>query len=623
MEPILKRVYRKIKHDGGRDDLIRAMDKIDHLEWELPTGVKKQKWARLDIDTSGRDALKAATNVFSAFLPKWDVAPRGPKSHVAAEQFERWIEWFYMRMNDRSKSTVTWSVMKSAAKFDMMVARVDYLPYYIVGDKPTKRQKMALRKGPFATTVYHPLYIHYEESEWGLEWVADYSVHEAEEVLAHWAVYANPDDKEKGGDQVARAARWVNDYIKGASSDKRALLAVVDYTDLDRRYVKAIKTNKEVADPELLLADDQENSIIILDTKNELPFNPWVIAVGGTSFEKGSENEIDPLLAPLHKANLWSNQNLHESLQTSKVLRRFGFPDMIIYTATGEKKRIDFSGNANTLNMKLGQEQAEPVTAPQVDPGLASIVERGRSRMSSTTGVQILQNVNQISGNLQFATVQALLQMALGQVTPYKNVAEKGLSQIGERLLEWVAFTGDTLNAFYIADKGTSDNRKRGAQVSISPDEIDLENMAIKCELSPNTPTDKNQRVSMAVLANEKLGVPKSELVEDLDYGAPEVLRNEYLKEQITNGALQSFIETMRAMALQALQQAQGATGAPGANGAVPTGTAVKNPSQAVIQGQGYDQAAGGASPVTADQGLTREGVTNQSVTGQGRPAIP
>lgn len=608
---ITKRVYRQIKQDISRDDLIRAMDAIDHLEWSLPAGVKKQKWARLDIDTSGHDALKAATNVFAAFLPKWDVVPRGPEDYVSAEQYERWLEYCYMRMNDRGDSTVTWDVMKSAAKFDMVFARVDYLPYYIKDDKPTKRQKMALRKGPFATTVYHPLYIHYGMGTWGQEWVAEFAIYEAEDVLAHWSVFANPDDDEKGGRTVSAATRKIKAYIKEQGPKKQARLAVLDYTDIDRRYVKAIKTEKDVIDPDLLLAESKD-TILILDVDNELPFNMWVVSVGGTSFEKG-EFKIDPMLAPLHRGNLWSNQNLHESLQTTKVLKRFGFPDMIVYTATGEKKRVDFSGETSTLNLKMGQEQAEAVTAPQLDPGLREIVDRGRARITSTTGVKVLQNLD-ISGNLQYATVQALLQMALGQLTPQQNVAEKCLTQIGERMLEWIAFTGDKINAFYLQDYGKVKTRRRGAQVSISPDEIDLESMTIKCKLMANTPTDKNQRVTTAVLAHEKLGVPLNELTEDLGYGSPEIMESEFLKETIFRAVLQSFIETQRAAAMQKAVPQQGQ---------VPSQKGIPSPSQEFIGGEGYNQAAGGASPLTADRDLTRENVTGRSVTGQERPGMP
>jgi hypothetical protein len=613
MDEFLKqRVYRQIKKDEGRDDLIRAMDAIDHLEWKLPQGLSKQNWARLDIDTSGRDALKAVTNIFSAYLPTWDVLPRGPKDKVNAERLERWIEWCFMRQNERGDSNVTWSVVKSAAKFDMVVARVEYLPYYITGE-PTKRQKMALRRGPFSTRVFHPLSVHYEDGEWGLEWVADFAVYSAEEVVSHWQVFDNPNDKEKGGDHVHAAIKKIKDYIKSSGADGRARLAVLDYTDLDKRYVVAVKADNDVASPELILAEP-DDMIEIMYVDNDLPFNPWVVAAGGASFEKDPKNKIDPLLAPLHKANLWSNQNLHESLQTSKTLKRYGFPDMVIYTASGEKKRVDFSGESSTLNLKLNQERADPMVAPPEDPAMAAVVERGRGRISSTTGVKVLQDID-IGGNLQFATVQILLQMALGAVTPYKNVAENALSQIGERFLEWVVFTGDEIDAFYLDDYGNTDERKRGAQISINPKEIDMETTVVKCSLKANTPTDKQQRVNMAVLANTQLGVPKSELVEDLGYGSPEVLENDYMKEKIKDMALATFLQVMQASGMLKLQQA-----AQGMQGAEPPQQGIPSPSQQNIGGEGFNQAAGGQSPLTADPNLTREGVTGQSMTGQGAP---
>ena len=597
---ITNKISRKIKELKPMRELLLAMDDIDKLNWDLPEALAAEEWARIDIDTSGHDALKSAANIFSAYLPKWDVQPRGPAENDNAETLEAWLKWQYSMIDRRSGSAV-WNLMKQAVTYDIYCARVDYLPYYIK-NKPTAKQRNQLRGGDFVVIETHPSNMLWEKTPYGLEWVSVAENTTAVEILNYWLPY----EEAKAGVKKLQAMIDEDDEVK---------INYFDYYDYDKRVVyfyEATSLNSEDVGAET-------DVTYILNEKNKLGFIPWVISVGGTGYEKDAEHRVDPLIASLYRSGSWSNQCLRESLQTSKVMKRWGLPDMITITPTGEGKEIDYDGNADQIALRSG-EDAKPYIPPPLDPGLRELVDRGRARMSRSMGVDALQN-SAITGNMQFATFNAQIQIALASLAKPRRVAEQALTRIGVLLFEWLDFTGDTVSGFRASDAGTDGpTEQRGAQISISKNDFDINTLFISAKMMPNNPTDKLQRMNFAIQANQNLNVPISELLEGLDLGNSEVLMERWQEEQIQTAAVATFIETQKQMALMQVQmQAQQAMqqqpqGAQNPSGGPPK--ANTPPSQETANGQGYNAAEGGTPNQVVSPADTREGLTGRTQSG-------
>lgn len=599
---ITDKIARKLEETRPLRDLFLAIDDIDKLNWDLPEALSAEEWARIDIDTSGHDALKAAANIFSAYLPKWDVQPRGPKENDNAEILEAWLKWQYSLIDRRSGSSV-WNLMKQSVTYDMYCARVDYLPYYIKGKK-TAKQRNHLRNGSFVVIEEHPANILWERTPYGLEWVSVAENTLASEIMNYWLPYPE-------------AKAGVDKLKELIENDEEATVNYFDYYDYDKRVVYFYES--ETLNEEDVGAD--RDVTYLLNGKNELGFIPWAISVGGTGYEKDAEHRVDPLIASLHRSGSWSNQCLRESLQTSKTMKRWGLPDMITVTPSGEGKEIDYTGNADQIALRAG-EDAKPYVPPPLDPGLRELIDRGRVRMNRSVGVDALQNSG-ITGNMQFATFNAQIQIALASLAKPRRVAEQALTQIGIIMFEWLDFTGHTVSGFRTSDAGTEGPTvERGAQISISNNDFDMETLFISAKMMPNNPTDRLQRMNFAIQANKELQVPLSELLESLDLGNSDVLQERWQQEQLDAATLMTFIETQKQMALmqvqmqaqQAMQQQQppGTQNTPG-----PQSGANTPPSQETANGPGFNAAEGGTPNQVASPADTREGLTGRTFGGQ------
>ncbi|MCP3894075.1 MAG: hypothetical protein GY706_05530, partial [Bacteroides sp.] len=184
---IVDKIKRKAEENKDVAKLFLAIDDIDKLRYSLPSALQKKDWARIDVDTSGHDALKSATNIFSAYMPTWDVQPLGPNDNDRAEELEAWLEW-QMLLIDRRGGSLVWDVMKQATTYDMYCGQVDYLPNRM-GQAKSKRQKQYLRHGKFVVTSHHPSTVLYEKTSYGLEWVSVAENTPASDVLNYWLPY--------------------------------------------------------------------------------------------------------------------------------------------------------------------------------------------------------------------------------------------------------------------------------------------------------------------------------------------------------------------------------------------------------------------------------------------------
>jgi hypothetical protein len=601
MGRIAKKISRKMEEFVSLRDLWLAIDDMDKLRWNLPEALEKKDWALVDIDTSAHDALKSSANIFSSYLPKISVQPLHVEDGDRAERLERWLEW-QLKMVDRRTGSLVWDVMKQSVTYDVFVAQVEYLPYWMPKNKKarTPRQKRYMRGGPFAITPHHPSSVYWEKTPYGLEWVAVAENSLASEIHDYWLPYANKNTL--AGKKVMAAIKSLEVMI---AEDGEARVDYFDYTDYETRLVyfyESKSLDKEAG-------HGRDDAVKIVDAENELGFIPWVVSVGGTTYEKDPEFMVDPLVATLHRSGSWKNQNLYESLQTSKVLKSWGMPDIITLTPTGDGKEIDYTGDADALNLSPGEE-ARPFVKQGIDLGMREIVDRGRGRMQANLGVNALQNAG-ITGNIQFATFNAQIQIALSTLSKPKRVAEQAFADIAMLFFEWLEKTGDTVVGYRSADAGEGVEKKSGFGIKVNRDEFMLDDLFVTAKMLPNNPTDRMQRMNLASLANDKMHIPLSSLTGDLGYEeSPDYLQTKWQEEQLEFAAMTNFIEMQRAqMQLQMAQQQAQQPQIPNQPGNVTGQKGVDTPTNEIAQGQGFDTSQGGSARAevnpTGQVGLT------------------
>lgn len=594
-EKIVTWINRKLELDTDFMNDCVAYDDMDNLAWELPKGLEVHEWVRKRVSTDAHDILKTATNMFDVHQPKWDVLPRGPEDEKAAEEIERWLEWHMLQANTHGDQEPFRVLLKHSVKYNRVAAQLDYLPYW--HSKESQEYKDAL-VSPFCIIPHNPANVHYDMGSYGLRKVAVVENVPADSVLDQWEAYRNDKDN---GKKIDAGLKKIEKYLE---DDDEARLMYADYTDKEKRWVGCYLTKDETVDE---FNPPEGDLIVLLDAANELPFVNWVIS-GGTS---------DPLLYSLHKGGLFENQCFLDTIADSVVIRRAFMPLYKHTSISGKAMEVDFTGNEPTVEQSAAdQEDTEILTPPPLDPGIRELMDRNSSRAASATGLKGLQNMN-IAGNVQFATVNAMIQVSKSVLDPYIRNFEKAAVELAKLAFKWIDYTGDSVVAR--RTKTENEGKQRGAKIIVKKGTFDPKTMVVTCELMGNTPTDEMQKVNMYMqLRQANMPIPASEYVERLGMGAPEVLKQKWLNEKIEEAALNIFVQNQTAMAQlkideikmqmqSAMEQQQMQQQAEAQNamaGQVPPQQGVDQP---MTQGmEGMNPAEGGPPPAMAAPQATR-----------------
>jgi hypothetical protein len=547
---------------------------------------------RKRVTAVGHNGLKTVINLFNTYNPKWEILPRGPADKDKAEELERWLEWQMSQANLKEGKESFKVMLKSSAKKGVIAAQLDYLPYWLTED--TKERKNLLMNGAFCINVVEPDNIHYEIGKYGIRWVASVSNVTGSYILDHWEQY-------EAGDKEVKSAL---DKVRGIIEDEgeETHFVYVDYTDKDKRWVFFFETENETCTSDELELEEGEEVTNILNRKNELPFINWVI----------TENSGDPIFMSMHKSGSYENTNFFKTLSDSTVIRRAYFPILEHNSPTGESLEVDFSGPDAIAETKAG-EVLRVLQPPQLDPGIRELEGKSEADMSGDLGVRGLQQTD-VTGNVQFATVNAQLQLGKTVLDPAIRAFERACVLLGKLAFAWVSYQGDTVTAYRT-------NKKKpgyGNKINVSPKDYDPDTLMITCELLANTPTDDMQRWNMfSGMLQAGLHVPQKEFIERLELGDPDTLEEKWLDEQAMNLAWQLFSQAKQMelqqkqvemqqqaqaqqqamMQAQANAQPQGQSPAPQGPGAAPGFDQT--------QGTGFDQSQGGSSPQVA-AGMTQ-----------------
>jgi len=535
----IEAIQGAIEADEEMQGYFKAYDDIDNLKWDLPAGWDVQDFIRKRVSTDGHDALRSLANLFDTHNPKWEIMPRGEAERDRAEEKERWLEWHMKRANQIGEKSPFRKALHNAGKYNRVILQVDYLPYWLPEKEKnwSKEQKAASDAGPFCIEVKNPRNVYYEMGKYGLKWVANVSLMYGQEIINHWSAYA-PEDAKKDEEKKIKSA--ISKLEKELENDSECKYIYVDYTSHDKREVAAFKC-PSLASFENLESDAEH--ITIVDSENKLSFINWVVVSG----------DSDPLLHSMHVGGSWENQNLIDTIVDSTVLMR-AFAPVLKHTSTvGTPLVVAFDGTTPVIELKQG-ETADAIMLPPIDSALTQLAGINAGRIAQSTSIQKLAGMDMV-GNVQYSTMNAYIQLQMTALEPYKRTTEKAWEQAALIMFKWLKETGDTVVGY--REKVSKPGQTEGDAIMMEPDDFDTEDLFISCELIANTPTDKMQLVNMySALKREGAQIGWGELLERLGMGVPEVLKQDYITEQLEQISLSNFVEELKAQ-LQMKIQAQ------------------------------------------------------------------
>lgn len=570
-------------------------DKIVAMEYRGIPNLKDKAYYVEFIDTTGRDIIQQAVNIYSTQKPKWNVLPRGLGDLDTAKEFEKTIEWYMWKAAQKGRKRFHTEALINSCKYNKVCAQLEWKKDESGNEYPCVK-------------IYHPNTVVYEYGS-ELQWVAVVNNVTAVSVIEHWNDYAKPNWTEKltKGDSIGKALKTLQEL---SDDDPEQRVMYIDYEDKNKRYTYFYPvTGTEVDD--CFGLDDKGNPnadvVIIQDKENKNGYINWAIA----------EGEGDPLLAPLYKGNYYNNINDLESLKATQLFRRAFFPMFMKHGRQGESVDVDFSGDEVVMEAPDGSQITQTVPPP-LDSGFNELSAQIQGKMVNSIGISSSASM-QIS-NVQHSTLQDQIKLRLAQLEPYKRVTEQVFTQIAYLIFKWAKKKDKTLQGSVLyPSKSDGKAFEQGSEVKITPDQINLDALYITCDILANNANDRLQVTNqIAMLVQSDIPIPTSEYIEMLGLGDPDVLLEraeaEKLRRTVLAANLQELMnEPVKKMQMematfqaQLQQQQQMAQGANPNAGQVAPQQGMPLPSDATAQGLGADASMGGVPPQEANAEITR-----------------
>lgn len=606
---LINRIYRQYELNEEDFEDFQKYDDVVAMKYAGIPNLKDEDYYVEFVDTTGRDIVQQAVNIYSTQRPKWDVLPRGLGDVDTAEEFERVIEWYMWKAAQMGRKRFHSEALIQACKYNKVCAQLEWIDNY------------------FCVKIYHPSTVVYEYGH-KLQWAAVVNNVTAVSIIEHWSGYAKEGWEEKAArnDSIGKALKKI---LELADDDPEQRMMYVDYTDDKRRYVYCFPVSDERIDDSFGYDDEgkeKKDVIVIQDKTNELGFINWAIA----------EGEGDPLLSPMVKGNYFNNINDTESLKRTIAFRRAFYPMFIQQGRDDADAEIDMSGAQVVIKSPTGA-SLQPIMPPPLDPAFNELAAQDRNLMTSSIGIS--SSSSMMASNIQHSTLQEQIKLRLAQLEPYKRITEQAFVQIAYLMFKWAKKKDKILKGQVLYSRGSKaidkGNYERGSEISIEPDQINLDALYIECRILPNNDNDKLQITNqIAMLKQSGIAIPDDEFMEMLYMGSPDILRARYEKQEIRNAALQAKLkeivsEVDMAMQMkmkefdaqlqqqmqqaqmqqqQAQMQQQQAQQMPQGEmpGQPPAQQGMPMPSDAMTQGQGMNAAQGGMPPQQANPEITQ-----------------
>jgi hypothetical protein len=581
MEKYQARAEKLVSAYRQRNILYDRYDQAFHGAWELPAELKPVAWMRAVTSMGPHDAVVAGTTVLSTLDPAITYQPLhdNVETKKEANLIERNLAWQLKNSEARRQGGVTRDIVHSALRYDEVCARVIDLDHEISEmDKQsadTTRLKSLRRGGRFLVNTYNPRNVYARYSNYGVEAVLLKESRTVESIQDEWG------QKAKGLDKLDEEQR-------------EKPVTYYDYTDHTNRAVWA-------------QAGDGDPVVILSPGPHKMEFMNWVAIVGGTTLESKPEHKRHPLLYGVIAGDQWNTQNIIKSLYVSEAIRNAGSKREVVKTLDPNNPPDVNDGDPSTPAVIGTQDDYQRVSPHEIDRALAEVDDRLGSEIDRGTVSRVLRNYEPSAGTA-FATLNLTTQTALGALKPYKELAEKALSEILRLMLLWAYYDENPIEAYEADKRGAY-----GQQLFIEADTLDPQSIYISVELKPDVPTDRQQRANTASMLVQ-WGYPKEYALQDLGVTDPEAaLRQSYLErwvehkvtlqQQAEIAQMQTEIQAMQAQ-MQQQQEAQAMAQQQALSGPVPGGN-------------GFAPNQGGQPPAQANPEITRELMRGSDQTGQ------
>jgi hypothetical protein len=520
------------EHDKERNKLFLAMDKMWDCDWSLPEGINELEWMRAYVGTDPHDNVRASTRVLSALDPEIRFQPLldNQPSKERANEIDRMLRYWLKAASKRTQGNLIADVVFSALQYDMVAAYIDYVPYQkkLSGGKSWD---MGKKYGPYIITIKNPKDVHFRYSDIGLEHVVYEGVMKLKDIISYWG-------KENVGD-LASKYKDPEDYNKE--------FIFVDSTDLDNRLVWIEELDGKAVSAE------------VYNLPNDIPFWRWAVRAGGTKLTSNPGNQYMPLNGSVYKSKQWEHDNLIQTLAISEKIAMAASPRKRTYGVTEIETDYQEPGGLEKVS-NPDPNSVQDIRPIEVDQGLLQLHEVYQSAMAKSGLPRVMQG-GDLPANTPFASANMLLQIGMGAVRPYRELAETALGDVCETMCRWVKEDGSAISVL----GNTKDDA--GYMYTLEPDDINEDYLCVTVELKPDVPTDRQARANTAAMMVTQLGYPLEAALSELGDSDPMMTMKQGMLEKLIQSKLkqrldkdeidmQTYAEQQRAQINMQVQQA-------------------------------------------------------------------
>lgn len=646
-------VTQMLDTDRPRDELLTKIDDATGTKFEPDANIQKLPWVkqRHYALTDIADARNTGARTFDSLMPEVEIQPLNDEEmeYDRTEMAEQALEWEFQRMNRVGQKSIHSQILEDAMSYHAVALQTEYLPYKYKGVDRSNRVKAILRQRAMNWIRHHPKTVHSRFSDETLEVVAKVANYSAQALI------------DKFGRENPGIVKLMDSKGLGVKPIDllRSQYTLIDFMDWDNRVIWAVPAGMlEIGSTSTPLASLQQSTgqteFVFMNKKHRMPFMNWVIV------DKGN-----PIWESVLQSGMWDNMQYMNLIRVSKAIELSTRSTLVIQTPDGSLRNvwIDFSNPSNPIVTALDGTIVKEIAPAPVDPGLETMYQEGMAKVASSTVSHVLRDVTKFS-NAPFATVNQMIQLALGQLSRAQNTGSEAEAGGFQHFFEWIEYSKIPYTAYSAKGRDSRANKEkyhgRGEQITIRPGSaptaeefnkmndiekkmlaktvyFDLEALYINVKLQTNNTADEQSRLNVQINAVTQLGKSRQAAWDDMGWKNYNLSNRQRLDEAMEESELQNEIyknsqqaqDEMRQQIMKEMQDAAkkqaaqqggggqqgGATGGMGQDAATRMMNGAQQPTM-----QGVDLRAGGMANAQGNPNATREALTGQSATGQEIP---
>lgn len=571
-------VRQMLDDDKDRDALFEKIDEAigavfvpDKSTKALPW-VKNRHYAMTDI----ADARNTGVRTFDTLMPQISISPMNddPMEANRVDLAEQALLWEFERMNRIGAKSIHSEILEDAMSYHAVAFQTEYLPQRFKNKSRDARTRAILRQKSFNWIRHHPKTVHVRRSDDTLEAVAKVANYSMQALI------------EKFGRDNPGIVQMLQDHNQTTPVQKlRSFYTLIDYMDWENRVIWAVPAgvleagalDRPAIATALFVAQSQ---YVFMNKKHGLPFIPWVVV------DKGN-----PIWESVLKSGTWDNLQYMNLIRFAKAIELSTRSTLVLKTPDGQLRNvwIDFSNPSNPIIAPLDGTTVENLNPAPIDPGLEAMFQDASAKVASSTVSHVLRDVTRFS-NAPFATVNQMIQLALGQLSRAKNAGAtaEGLGFL--QMFEWIDYSDVPFNAY--RSKGQDSvvpgmpYNGRGQLITIRPGKtpsekeveamsdaeyqrltrtvyFDLDALYLTVDLQSNNTADEQSRLNVNINAVDKLGMSQQMAWERMGWKNYMLARQQRMNEVMEDSELQNEImrenqqvlDEMRQQVMQEVQQ--------------------------------------------------------------------